>query len=206
MMKRLMTSTLTAAAVALGAMAAAQNVPGTDRRPGEPDPTDRGGEFTVIGCLEQAPAGSGEPATFKLTHVTTATGQGRMASAQGAGVPVGQGDSVSSRPSDPPDLIPGEYRIVAGEDVDLAEHADQQVQLRGSLSEDGMAAATARVQQGAEAAAGRTTAGGGEPVFIATEVMRVSDTCAEAGRQPSQAQPGAESGADQDRLAPQSRP
>lgn len=179
MMKRLMTSTLAAAALAVGGHAAAQNIPGVVDNPGQPDPTDRGGEFTIHGCLERGTGEAGSPPVFILKNATTATGEGRMASAQGAGVPVRGADTRATPPSDPPDIVFDEYRVVGQEDVDLAEHVNSQVRLRGRLSEQGVAGATARTQQGADDAAGaaRSAATGATPVLIVDEVDELAAEC-----------------------------
>ncbi len=154
--------------------------------PNRPDPNDKGGVFTLTGCLEQQPAAQGSPMAYKLTRITPATGEGRTAGAMGAGVGMGTQGSAGVRPSNPPDIVPSEYRIVAAENVALAPHANHKIEVRGSLSKNAAeAGAQATNRSGAAAnsgSQGRTasassTADKSNDVFIATSVRMVSDTC-----------------------------
>ena len=42
------------------------------KAPGQPDPNDRGGEFTITGCISQAPERNGQPMMFMITKVAPA--------------------------------------------------------------------------------------------------------------------------------------
>ena len=152
--------------------------------PNKPDPADKGGVFTLTGCLEQQPAAQGSPMAYKLTRISPATGEGRTAGAMGAGVGMGRQGVTEARQSDPPDIVPSEYRIVAAENVSLAPHANHKIEVRGSLSKNaGEAGATMANRTAANSGSqGRTasassTADKSNDVFIATSVRMVSDTC-----------------------------
>lgn len=160
-MTRLTTAATIAAFLGVNGIAAGA------QRPGEPNPTDRGGEFTLIGCVQQEAPQAGQPPVFSLTHATTATGEGRAAAAQGAGVPTPGVHSSTTEPSDPPDIVYDEYRILAEERADLPKFVNQKIQARGSLQ----SAPSPRAQGGDRTA----------PIFMATEITKLADTCTDTG-------------------------
>jgi hypothetical protein len=156
-------SSLVATAMAVGATVASAQQPGDN--PGQPDPTDRGGEFVIVGCLTRpSPQPSGGP-LFVVTDVTSEPGDTRMIGAMGAGVPTGRGreSARGARPTDPPDIVDAQYRVVADDaDIDLAAHVNRKVRMRGTLMAD----------RESTPAAGRPA-----NTFMAGEVEKVNDTC-----------------------------
>jgi hypothetical protein len=163
--KRLL-SCLIAASVVFGATAgAAQRA----TAPGQPDPADRGGVFTIEGCLTRpAPQPAGGP-VYVMTQVTSGTGEARVVSAMGAGVPTAPEGSRTSRPTDPPDVVDSSYRVVSDDaKIQFAKHVNHKVRMRGALMGSG-AAATARP-------AG-STQGTPTQTFMAEELEMLADTC-----------------------------
>jgi hypothetical protein len=156
-----------AMAAAIAAFIGVNGIVADAQRPGEPNPTDRGGEFTLVGCVQQNAPQAGQPPVFTLTNVTSATGEGRAVSAAGAGVPTPGAHSSTTEPSDPPDIVQGEYRILAEERANLPKFVNQKIEARGSLQ-----SAPSSGAQG-----GNTTA----PIFMATEITKLADTCTDAG-------------------------
>jgi hypothetical protein len=148
--------------------------------PNTPDPTDRGGEFAVSGCVEQEAGRAGVPPVYRITRVSTATGEGRAASAMGAGVPTPGTHSSAVKPSDPPELVASEYRIVAVESADLPKYVNQTVEARGTLQDLPPSAGGMASRNAPEAADSTTTpavsAAAGK-VFVATSIKKLADTC-----------------------------
>jgi hypothetical protein len=136
------------------------------QKPGEPNPADRGGEFTVTGCVKQEAGRAGSPPVFLLTDVSAANAEGRAASAMGAGMPVGGAHSSTTPPSDPPDIVRGDYRLIGEERLDLPSFVNQSVQARGKL-------------QDADAPGPAGAAGAARRVMVVTEISKVADTCTE---------------------------
>jgi hypothetical protein len=149
--------------LAIGATVVSAQQPGES--PGQPDPTDRGGEFEIVGCLTRpSPQPSGGP-LFVISDVTSAPGETRAISAMGAGVPTGRGreSARGARPTDPPDIVDAQYRVVADDaDIDLAAHVNRKVRMRGTLMADRESAP----------AAGRPA-----NTFMAGEIEKVNDSC-----------------------------
>jgi len=164
--------------------------PASEKGPGQPDPNDRGGEFIITGCLQQQPATAGQPVTFKMTGVSPGqegVGEGRAVSAIGAGTPVtGVTHSSAAQPSDPPDIVRGEYRIIAAERTDLTKFVNQKVEARGRLrgsldakdKDDKDKDKDMKVHDEAMAKASSAgAAAGGLDVFEAMSVRKVADSC-----------------------------
>lgn len=150
------------------------------KAPGQPDPNDRGGEFTITGCLAQTPAANGRPAMFMVTKVSPGqanVGEGRVVGAMGGGTPVtGVTHSSAADHQDPPDIVRGEYRIVSTERTDLAKFANQQIEARGRLRSS--MASGDKSSTAMKTDAGSRANGGGTDVFEATSVKKIADSCA----------------------------
>ena len=174
-----MTRLISAAGVAAAVLAATAGAAAQGPRPGEPNPADRGGEFTISGCVQQEAAQQGSPTVYKITRVSPATGEGRAVSAMGAGVPVAGANASAKPPSDPPDIVSSEYRIVATEQLNLPKYVNQTVEARGTLRDAPAAsagsAASSRGSNNATAASGRAVS----KVFMATALNKLADTCTE---------------------------
>ncbi len=149
------------------------------KAPGTPDPNDRGGEFTITGCLSQTPAANGQPAMFMITKVSPGqanVGEGRVVGAMGGGTPVtGVTHSSAADHQDPPDIVRGEYRIVSTERTDLAKFANQQVEARGRLRSSMTSGDKSSTPMKMDAGS-RTN--GATDVFEATSVKKIAGTCA----------------------------
>jgi len=149
--------------------------------PGQPNPNDRGGEFIITGCLSRDAATAGQPAMFKITHVSPGqanVGEGRAVGAMGGGTPItGVTNSSAAAKTDPPDIVKGEYRIVSTERTDLAKFADQQVEARGRLR-GGAMAKEGRNSKDSKMATDSSTMAGGMDVFEAASVKKLAGSCA----------------------------
>lgn len=153
------------------------------KAPGQPDPNDRGGEFTITGCISQAPERNGQPMMFMITKVSPGqanVGEGRAVGAMGGGTPVtGVTHSSAADHQDPPDIVRGEYRIVATERTDLAKFANQQVEARGRLrgaSMSGDRDDVSKTPMKMDSAAPKT--GANADVFEASSVKKIAGNCA----------------------------
>lgn len=93
-----MTRLISAAGVTAAVIAATIGMAAQGPRPGEPNPADRGGEFTISGCVQQEAAQQGSPTVYKITRVTAGTAEGRAVGAMGAGVPVAGANSNAKPP------------------------------------------------------------------------------------------------------------
>jgi len=173
-----------AASSALVAAIAVPNILAQERStaqktPGQPDPNDRGGEFVITGCVQPQPGAAGQPTIFKVTSVSPgrdSVGEGRVVGAMGGGTPVtGVTHSSAAEPNDPPDIVKGEYRIIATERTDLAKFANQKIEARGrlrdSLSSDKGAKTDARAKTSSGGAADAVD------IFEATSVRKIAGTC-----------------------------
>ena len=154
----------------------------TKKAPGQPDPNDLGGEFTITGCISQAPAQSGQPMMFMITKVSPGqanVGEGRAVGAMGGGTPVtGVTHSSAADHQDPPDIVRGEYRIVSTERTDLAKFANQQVEARGRLRGASMSGdhdSSSKTPMKVDGAA--ATPGAGAGVFEASSVKKIAGSC-----------------------------
>ncbi len=163
-----MTRTTSAATVAAACMVLVIGVAAQGQTPGEPNPTDRGGEFTITGCVERGAGDADAPPVYLLTQTSAATGEGRAVGAMGAGVPMVGAHSSATPPSDPPDIVADEYRIMADEQVKLTEFVNHRVEARGRLQD---------APEAGSAASGDTT---GRRVFMATDIETLAETCTEA--------------------------
>jgi hypothetical protein len=173
MMQRALFSTLMVSALAVAATSAAQQPPGN--APGQPDPADRGGEFVIVGCLTRpAPQPAGGP-LFVLTNVTTQTGEARVIGAMGAGVPTTTKEGPSPRPTDPPDIVQSQYRVVSDDaDIDFAKHVNHKVRMRGALMGQ---ATTPAADAASSSAAHAGSHAGATQTFMAEDVEMVADSC-----------------------------
>jgi hypothetical protein len=151
------------------------------KAPGQPDPSDRGGEFTITGCLSQAPARNGQPVMFMITKVSPGqpnVGEGRVVGAMGGGVPVtGVTHSSSADKQDPPDIVRGEYRIVSTERTDLAKFANQQVEARGRLRSASMNGDHDNMSTTPMKMDGAAKTGANADVFEAASVKKIAGSC-----------------------------
>jgi hypothetical protein len=149
------------------------------KAPGQPDPNDRGGEFTITGCINQTAPQNGQPMMFMITKVSPGqanVGEGRVMSAMGGGTPVtGVTHSSAADHQDPPDIVRGEYRIVSTERTDLAKFANQQVEARGRLRSVSMSGERDKTPMKVDAAAPKT--GANADVFEASSVKKVAGSC-----------------------------
>lgn len=153
-------------------------------KPNTPNPADRGGEFTITGCVQQETGRAGAPPAYKITRVSAATGEGRAVGAMGTGVAVAGANSSATPRSNPPDIVPSEYRLVATEQADLPKYVNQTVEARGALQDmpasaggsTGGVPATGNAATGSDA---KATTGAGNRVFVATAVKKLADTCTE---------------------------
>lgn len=141
---------------------------------GQPDPADRGGVFTIEGCLTRpAPQPAGGP-LYVMTQVTSGTGEARVVSAMGAGVPTGPEGGRAARPTDPPDIVDSTYRVVSDDaKIDFAKHVNHKVRMRGALMGSGAAAA----DQAATARPSGSTPGAPTHTFMAEELEMLASTC-----------------------------
>jgi hypothetical protein len=128
--------------------------------------------------VQQETGGQGSPAVYKITRVSAATGEGRALSAMGAGVPVPGANSNAKPPSDPPDIVEAEYRLMAAEQLDLPKYVNQTVEARGTLR-DMPASAGSTANRGGANRANATAGRADGKVFVASALNKLADTCTE---------------------------
>jgi hypothetical protein len=178
-MKRIALSSLMAAGLAVATTGLAAQRSGD--APGQPNPTDRGGEFELTGCLTRPSPQPAGGAVFVLTDATSQTGEARLIGAMGAGVPTtAQRGGAQARPTDPPEIVESEYRVVADDaDLDLAKHVNHKVRMRGALMDQARApqAGSNRSGEGQAQGAGQRNDGMPQKTFIAGELESVADSC-----------------------------
>jgi hypothetical protein len=96
--------------------------------------SDEAKEITVIGCLERVMAGA--TPSYRLTEVGIGRGEGRAATAQGAGVPAAHGQPpVDLGAAQQQGISQGEYlmSVASKAEVDLAEHVGSRIEVTGTL-------------------------------------------------------------------------
>lgn len=179
-MTRITSATALAAVLAATSIGLAAQV----GQPTTPNPADRGGEFSITGCVQQEAGRAGQPPAYKITRVSAATGEGRAVGAMGTGV-AGPGGSANATPrSNPPDIVPSEYRLMATEQAGLPKFVNQTVEARGALQDmpasagGATSSATASGNAGTGPAA-KAAASAGNRVFVATSLKKLADTCTE---------------------------
>lgn len=167
----------TAACVAIALSVAAPNLVAQMSKPAaSPDPNDRGGEFTITGCLARERGPAAQP-MFKITNVKPGqdgVGEGKAVGAMGGGTPItGVTHSSAADKQDPPEIVRGEYRVVTTERTDLAQFAGQQVEARGRLR----SAAKGASDPGPTKMSGAATT---LDVFEASSVKKLSGGCSDS--------------------------